>query len=98
MTMGDIRVDLIKIFNNGVLLVVLAKSSCIVSDKYAMDFPTQILANVINNLFRDLSSLLMALLSSFLFLSLPAPGNSGYILITFIYYMLICIQDLIFSQ
>lgn len=38
-TMGDIRADLIKDFNNIVLLVVSAKSSRIVPDKHAMDSP-----------------------------------------------------------
>ncbi len=94
-TTGDIRVDLIKDFNNGVPLVVSVESSRIVSDKHVIDFPARILANVINNPFGDLSALSMALTSSPLFPSLPAPGNSGNILTTFIYYMLICIQDLV---
>ncbi len=40
MMTGNIRVDLIKDFNNGVPLVVSAKSSRIVPDKHAMDSPT----------------------------------------------------------
>lgn len=92
-TTGDIRADLIKNFNNGVPIVVLVKLSRIVPDKHAMDFPTWILANVINNPLRDLFPLLMAL-SSYLFLSsLPTSttDNSGNIPTTFIYYIFIYI-------
>ncbi len=97
-TMGDIRADLIKDFNNSVLPVVSVESSCIVLDKYVIDSPARILANVINNPFGDLSSLSMALPSSPLLPSLPAPGNSDNIPTTFIYYMLICMQDLVPSR
>ncbi len=97
-TTGDIRTDLIKDFNNSVPLIVLAESSRIVPDKYAMDSPARILADVINNTFGDLSPLLMDLPSSPLFPSLLAPANSGNIPTTFIYYMLICMQDLVPSR
>ncbi len=95
LTTGDIRADLIQDFNNGVPLVVSAESSRIVLDKHAMDSPARILADVINNLFGDLSPLLMALPSSPLLPFLSALDNSGNIPTTFIYYMLICMQDLI---
>lgn len=96
---GNIRADLMKDFNNGVPLVVSDKLSHIVPDKHVIDSSAQILANVINNLFGNLSPLLMALPSSLLLPSLPTSttGNFGNISTTFIYYMLICIQDLIFS-
>ncbi len=97
-TTGDIRADLIQDFNNGVSLVVLAKSSRIVPDKHAMDSPTRILTNVINNLFGDLFLLSMALVSSPFVPFLPTPGNSGNILTTFINYMLICMQDFVPSR
>ncbi len=99
-TTGDIRTELIKDFNNGVPVVVLFVLSCIIPDNYVIDFSAQILADVIKNLFRDLSPLLMALPSSPLFPSLPAltTNNCGNIPTTFIYYMLICIQDLVLSR
>lgn len=94
---GNIKVDLIKDFTNGVLVVVSAKLFRIVLDKHTIDSSARILANVINNLFKDLSPLLMALLFSLLLLFLPAPttGNSCNISTTFTYYILIYIQDLI---
>ncbi len=97
---GNIRTDLIKDFNNNISVVVFSNSSHIVSDKHAIDFSPQIFANVINNLFNNFSPLLIVLFSSLFLLSLPAPTtrNSGNISTTFIYYMLICIQDLIPSQ
>ncbi len=94
-TTGDIRTDLIKDFNNGVPLVVSTELSCIVPDKHAMDSPARILAEVINNPFEDISPLSMALSFSPLPPPLPASGNSGNIPTTFIYYMLICMQDLV---
>lgn len=54
---GDIRVDLIKNFNNGVPIIFLAELSRIIPDKHVMDFSAQILADVINNPFGDLSHL-----------------------------------------
>lgn len=51
---GDIKADLIKDLNNGVLVVVSAKLSRIVPDKHAMNSPIRILADIINNLFGDL--------------------------------------------
>lgn len=71
---GSIRADLIKNFNNGVLVVVLAKLYSIVSDKYVMNFSAQIFGNPINNPFGNLSLFSMALPSSFLLLlCLPQP-------------------------
>lgn len=94
-TIGDIRADLIQDFNNGILLVFLAKLSRIIFNKHPMDSPIRILTNVINNPFRDMSPLSMALPYSPLLLSLPAPGNSGNIPTTIIYSMLIYTQDLV---
>ncbi len=90
-TTGDIRVDLIKDFNNGVSVVVLAKLSCIVLVKHTMDSLGRILTNVINNSFGDLSPLLMALPSFLLLSLLPTPTTSNFsnIPTIFIYYMLI---------
>lgn len=97
---GDIRANLINNFNNGVFVVALTELSRIIPDKYVIDSPVWIFVNVINNLFGDLSPLLMALSFPPLLLPLPAPttGNSGNISTTFIYYMLIYIQDLVSSQ
>lgn len=99
-TTSDIRVDPIKNFNNGALVVVSDKLSRIVTDKYAIDYSAWILVNIINNLFADLSPFSMALLS-FPFLSsllASTTGNFGNILTaTFIYYMLISMPDLVLS-
>lgn len=91
-TTDDIRADLIKNFNNSIPVFVSAELSCIVPDKHAMDSSVQILANVINNPFKNLTPLSLALPFSFLLLFLPAPltcSNFGNIPITFIYYILI---------
>lgn len=90
---GDIRANLIKDFNIGVLVVVLAELSHIVPNKHAIDSSAQIFANVINILFGNLSLLWITLPSSLLFAPLLAPttSNSGNIPTIFIYYMLICI-------
>lgn len=99
-TIGDIRVDLIKDFNNGIPLVLSDKLSRMIPDKNIIDSSARIFADVINNLFENMSPFLIVLPSSSLLLSLPASttGNSGNISITFIYYMLICMQDLVFSR
>lgn len=99
-TTGDIKVDLIKNFNNGVLVVVLAKLSCIILDKLVMDFSARIFTNIINNLFRDLFpfSKIISSFSLLPFLSTPTTGNFDNILTTFIYYMLIYMQDFVPSQ
>lgn len=88
---GYIRADLIKNFNNGVPIIVSAKLSRIVPDKYIMDFSAWILADVINNPFGDLSPFSMALPSFLSLLSLPTltTGNLSNILTTFRYYKLI---------
>lgn len=96
----DIRADLIQDFNNGVSIVILARLSCIVPNKHAMDSSARIFADVINNLFRDMSPFSMTLPSSLLLFSLPASttSNSGNIPTTFIYYILICMENLVSSQ
>ncbi len=99
MTIGDIKTDLIKDFNNSVPVVVSAKLSYIILDKNTIDSSARILANIINNFFRNLSPFLMVLSSSSLLTFLPSltTDNSDKILITFTYYMLICIWDFISS-
>lgn len=100
MSISNIRVDLIKVFNNGVFLIILDKLFCIISDKHVRDFSSRIFADVINNLFEDMFPLFIALFCSSLFLFLPASttSNFGNIPTTFIYYMLICMQNLVFSR
>lgn len=91
-TTDDIRADLIKNFNNNILILVSAKLSCIVLNKHSIDSSIRILANVINHLFENLTPLLLALSFSPFFLSLPALttySNFGNISTTFIYYILI---------
>lgn len=91
-TTDDIRIDLIKDFNNSILVFVSAKLSCIVPDKHAMDSSVRILVNVIHNPFKNLTPLSLALPFSPLLLFLPAPttcSNFGNIPITFIYFILI---------
>lgn len=68
---GDIRDDLIKDFNNSISVVVLAKLSYIVLNKHVIDSSARILANVINNLFENLSPFSIALPSSPRLSSLP---------------------------
>ncbi len=91
MTTGNIRTNQIKDFNNGVLVIVSPKLSCIVLDKYPIDSPAQILVNIINNTFGDLSPLSIALPSSLCLLFFPTltTGNYSNIPTIFIYYILI---------
>ena len=92
-TIDNIRANLIKNFNNDILIVVSAELSYIVSNKHVMDSSDQIFADIINNLFGNLSFFSIFLPSSFFFSSLPASttGNSGNIPTIFISYMFICI-------
>lgn len=97
---SDMKANLIKDYNNGVLIVILTKLSHIIPDKHAIDSSARILANIINNCFRDLFPFSMALLFSPLLpsLAVPTTDNFGNTLITFTYYMLICMQDLVSSR
>lgn len=96
-TIVDIKADLIKDFNNGVLVVVLTELSYIIPDKYAIYSSAWILDNIIHNLFGNLSPFLMALSFSPLLFPLFTliTSNFGNLSTIFIYYMLICIQDFV---
>ncbi len=67
----DIGPNRIKDFNNNIIVVVLAELLCIISNKYVIDSFTRILADIINNPFKDLFLLSMALPSSLPLPSLP---------------------------